>query len=61
MQPTAVLGLEDDLVTAMEKLVTSGFHELPVVDGGGAIIGFVEDADAIRAYLALISGKEKTE
>ena len=57
MQPAVALHLDDDLVGAMEKLVASGFHELPVVDGAGAIVGFIEDADAMRAYLAIAGGE----
>jgi CIC family chloride channel protein len=57
MQPPVALHLDDDLVGAMEKLVASGFHELPVVDASGAIVGFIEDADAMRAYLAIAGGE----
>ncbi|HEY2748975.1 MAG TPA: chloride channel protein [Polyangia bacterium] len=59
MQPPLSLHLDDALVGAMEKLVASGFHELPVLDGTGAIVGFLEDADAMRAYLALTGGDQE--
>jgi CIC family chloride channel protein len=51
MQPAIALGLDQNLVTASEQLVKSGLRELPVVDGAGAIVGFVEESAAMRAYL----------
>jgi CIC family chloride channel protein len=56
MQPPVSLRLDDDLWAATERLVASGHRELPVLDGGGEIVGFVEDADAMRAYLHAAGG-----
>jgi CIC family chloride channel protein len=53
MQPAVSLTLDDDLVAAMQKLVDSGHRELPVLDAGGVILGFLDDAAAMRAYLEL--------
>ena len=50
--PIAAARSSDDLIEPRrEQLVNSGLRELPVVDGDGTIVGFVDEADAMRAYL----------
>jgi CIC family chloride channel protein len=51
MQPPIALALEQSLMAASEQLVKSGLRELPVLDGAGAIVGFLEESQAMRAYL----------
>ena len=51
MQPPLWLTLDQSLIAASELLVRSGLRELPVLDAGGAILGFVDESHAMRAYL----------
>ncbi|WP_438016660.1 CBS domain-containing protein [Sorangium sp. So ce315] len=51
MQPPAAVTAADDLRTATEAMVAHGVRELPVADGEGAIVGFVDEADIGKAYL----------
>ncbi|AUX33070.1 chloride channel protein [Sorangium cellulosum] len=51
MQPPVAVTVTDDLRTATEAMVAHGVRELPVVDGEGAIVGFVDEADIGKAYL----------
>ncbi len=45
MQPPVSLGLDDDLRTAVEIMVTHALREAPVSDEQGAIVGFVDEAE----------------
>jgi CIC family chloride channel protein len=51
MQPPVALCEGDGLRTAIEVLSANGLREVPVVDGAGKIVGFVDEADIGRAYL----------
>jgi chloride channel protein, CIC family len=52
MQPAVSFRPDDDLQHAAQVLVESGLREAPVVDPGGAIVGFLEEEAVIRAYVA---------
>jgi chloride channel protein, CIC family len=51
MQPAVTVRMSDDLRTAIEAMVANAVRELPVVDGAGKILGFLDEADISRAYL----------
>jgi CIC family chloride channel protein len=51
MQPPISVKVHDDLRTATEHLVANGLRELPVVDGSGAVIGFLDEREVARLYL----------
>ncbi|WP_437621778.1 chloride channel protein [Sorangium sp. So ce1151] len=51
MQPPVAVTAADDLRKATEVMVAHGVRELPVVDGEGSIVGFVDEADIGKAYL----------
>jgi CIC family chloride channel protein len=51
MQPQVVVHPEDDLRRATERLVANGLRELPVVDGTGAVVGFLDERDVAKVYL----------
>ncbi len=51
MQPPFSLTLDQGLVAAGAELVRSGLRELPVLDDAGAIVGFLDESHAMRAYL----------
>jgi CIC family chloride channel protein len=51
MQPPVVVHPEDDLRRATERLVANGLRELPVVDGTGAVVGFLDERDVAKVYL----------
>jgi CIC family chloride channel protein len=42
---------EDDLRKAFEVMLANGVRELPVVDAGGKIVGFVDEAGIAKAYM----------
>jgi CIC family chloride channel protein len=45
----------DDLRTAAEVMLTSGLKQVPVQAADGAIIGFLEETDIARAYVATMT------
>ena len=51
MGPPMSVKLDDDLHDALEIMVTHGVREIPVVDGGAQIVGFLDEADITRVYL----------
>jgi len=53
MQPADSLSPDDDLRTAAEQILKSGFRQLPVVGNDGSIAGFLEESEVTRAYLSL--------
>jgi CIC family chloride channel protein len=59
MQPPFSLTLEQGLLSAGEQLVRSGLRELPVLDAAGAIVGFVDESQAMRAYLDAAAPPER--
>jgi CIC family chloride channel protein len=51
MQPPVCLEPDDDLRSATETLVGSGLRELPVVDGTGRVLGFLDEASIAKFHL----------
>lgn len=51
MLPPAYVRPDDDLRAATERLVANGLRELPVLDGDGAILGFLDERDVARVYI----------
>jgi chloride channel protein, CIC family len=41
----------DDLRVATERLVSNGLREIPVVDDGGEVIGFLDEQEVAKIYL----------
>jgi CIC family chloride channel protein len=50
MSAPATIPADDDLHTAIEKLLESGMRQLPVIDAEGGILGFLDESDIARAY-----------
>ena len=50
MSPATTVAADDDLHTALERLLESGMRELPVLDRDGAILGLLDETDITRAY-----------
>jgi len=51
MRPPIAVKAGDDLHTALEMMLANGVRRLPVLDPGGRIEGFVDEAGIARAYL----------
>ena len=51
MRPPVSLSIDSDLRAAFELMRSSKLRELPVVDGGGTIVGFIDESTIARAYL----------
>jgi len=51
MKPPIAVTPEQDLHEALEVMLTHGVRELPVVDGTGQILGFIDEAEVTRVYL----------
>jgi CIC family chloride channel protein len=52
MQPAVTVTPDDDLRTAAKRLLVHNVRELLVVDAESKIVGFLDEADIARAYLA---------
>jgi CIC family chloride channel protein len=51
MQPPVSVSIDDDLRTAFEVMRGAKVRELPVIDGVGSIVGFIDESTIARAYL----------
>jgi CIC family chloride channel protein len=51
MQPPVTVGLDDDLRCASQRLIEAALREIPVVDGQGRIVAFLDEAEIARVYL----------
>jgi CIC family chloride channel protein len=51
MQPALSVRREDGLRTATELMVQNGLRELPVLDEGGHVVGYLDEAGIARVYL----------
>jgi CIC family chloride channel protein len=51
MHPAVSVKPEDDLRTATIKMLANNLREIPVVDDEGKILGFLDEAEAAKAYL----------
>jgi CIC family chloride channel protein len=52
MHPPAALAPDDDLKAAAELILSSGLRQLPVLGPDRQILGFIEESEVTRAYLA---------
>lgn len=50
--PAHAVNESDSLEEALQTLVTSRVTSLPVVDGGGRLVGIISEADVLREHLA---------
>jgi len=55
MQPPVFVNPEDDLRSATERLVANGLREIPVVDLGNVVIGFLDEREIANVYLKAAS------
>jgi chloride channel protein, CIC family len=51
MRPAISVTADDDLRKAFEVMLANGVRELPVVDGDGKVVGFVDEAGIAKAYM----------
>jgi CIC family chloride channel protein len=51
MQPPVTVSLTADLRSAVEAMVTNSLREVPVLDGGGRLVGLLDENDITRSYL----------
>src|SRR5262249_21333057 len=51
-QPPVTIKVTHDLRTAAESMLKNGLREIIVVDEAGQIVGFLDEADVSRAYVA---------
>jgi CIC family chloride channel protein len=51
MRPAVSVRSSDNLRTALDRMLSSGVREVPVIDEAGCFVGFVEEATVARAYL----------
>jgi len=51
MRPPVSVKVDDDLHTALDVMLKNGIRQLPVVDGKGLVIGFVDEETIAKAYL----------
>lgn len=51
MRPPIAVTPEDDLRKAFEVMLANGVREVPVVDGDGKVVGFVDEAGIAKAYM----------
>ena len=52
MQPPVAIGPENDLRSAMGTMLDNNLREVPVTNAEGRIVGFLDEADIRKAYLA---------
>ena len=50
MRPPVTVRDHDDLAVVIERMLTSGLRELPVVDADGRLLGHVDDRTVAQAY-----------
>jgi CIC family chloride channel protein len=60
MQAPAAVHPTDDLRTAATTMLTSALKQIPVVAADGAIIGFLEEVDVTRAYVAAMTRHQRS-
>jgi CIC family chloride channel protein len=51
MRPPTSVRSDEDLRTAFEVMRLEGLREVPVVDSQGAVVGFIEEASIVEAFL----------
>jgi CIC family chloride channel protein len=58
MQPPVTAQAGDDLRSAATTMLERNLREVPVVDGDGRILGFLDEADIAKAYLGATATKK---
>ncbi len=53
MQPPTAVHPDDDLGDAAAAMLANGLRVVPIVDGTGKVVGMLDEAQAIRAFLAV--------
>jgi len=48
--PAVTIGPDDEVAEAARIMTDQGFNRLPVLDGGGTLVGIVTRADLVRAF-----------
>jgi CIC family chloride channel protein len=51
MQAPSLVTADFDLQRAAELMLSSGLKQIPIVDGDGQVLGFLEEGDVARAYV----------
>jgi CIC family chloride channel protein len=51
VQAFPAIGLDADLRSATEVMIANGTRDAPVVDAGGRVVRFLDEADVFKAYL----------
>jgi CIC family chloride channel protein len=59
MQAPIFVPTSESLHASIELMLRHELRELPVVDDAGKIVGFLDEADVTRAYMAAITPSEK--
>ena len=59
MMPPTCLRPGDHLRLATELMIQSGLRELPVIDEGGHVVGFLDEADIARSYVDAAARSER--
>jgi CIC family chloride channel protein len=59
MQSPISVSTSESLHAAIDLMLRHGLRELPVLDEAGKIVGFLDEADVTRAYMAAIAPGEK--
>jgi CIC family chloride channel protein len=59
MRPPTSVREDEDLRTAFELMRNEGLHEMPVLDANGRIIGFIDEATIVEAFLRASGPKAK--
>jgi CIC family chloride channel protein len=59
MGPPITVGLDDNLRRAAERLVANQLREIPVVDGDGRIVGFLDESEIARVHLEAAARAEE--
>lgn len=57
MQPPTTVHDTEDLRVAAELMLSTGLSQIPVVDGGGIIVGFLDETDVTKAYVAVVGDR----
>jgi CIC family chloride channel protein len=52
MQPAVFVHPEDDLRTAAQCMIANGLREIPVVDDRRIVLGFLDEREVAKVYLA---------
>jgi CIC family chloride channel protein len=58
MQPAVTVRADDDIRAATKGMLASGLRELPVVDREGRVVGFLDEDEIAKAYLATMTDAE---